>query len=737
MAKVSVVVPISNAEKYLNKCINSLVHQTLKDIEIIFVANGSEDLCSDIISSYADERITLLTQSNSNAGCARNKGMEHAAGEYIIFLDANDYFELDMLELMYNKALADDADICICNAESFNDEAGETCESDFHLDTSVVSQKLPFSAEDVKDRVFNFTSSVPWNKLFKTKFIKENGLLFQSVKKTDDLFFVFANLALAKRITYVNKPFVHHLFCNELQGEKNALNLAFYDAVIALKNELECRNLLKTYDKSFVNMALSVCAYTFYGVKDKKNFAELASFLKSKCFYDFGIAGHTRGYFYNKSDFDVFLDVINLDESSLWRKYHEMPADEAYPLIDIDNWQCPVDIPQDGKIKISVIVPVYNAEDYVAQCVDSIRNNTLKDIEIICVNDGSTDNSLAVLNELKKQDNRIIVVDKPNGGPSQTRNKGLEIAQGEYISFIDSDDYIHPRTYEFLYAEAEKDNLDQLYFSAASFFVSDDIYHDYSAFDTLYRRKKDYSGIFTGKEMFIKMVQNGEFRPSPCLLLSRRDFYEKNNLRFCNGILHEDNLFIIQCLTFAEKVRFANINLYYRRVRFNSIMTGNHALKRIYSYYRIIKILEQFAKENHLKKDKEFFNALMFQLSVMDYSACDIAEKITQEELNQFVETLDEAQAIDFYNHIHAVARIRVKNKELAKKAKASSELARITDYKFRQQNKRLEDANKKLILEKDALENENELLKSKLALKLVRLALKLDAFLAKIKGKK
>ncbi len=741
MAKVSVVVPVYNAEKYLNQCIESLLNQTLKDIEIIFVDDGSEDNSAGILSSYAekDSRIQLLKQENSFAGTARNLGMSIAAGEYIIFLDADDFFEADMLEAMYIKAKADNADVCLCSAKRFNDLTGEITEPKFYLNTSVLPENLPFSADDVKDRIFNFITPAPWTKLFKTAFVKANGFKFQPIKKTNDLFFVFANLSLAQKITYVNEPFVNYRFANSssLQGEKNAINIEFYDALIALKKELQNRGIYEKYDKSFVNRALSVCTYALKAADNKENFIKLANLYKSKYFFDFGIAGHTRAYFYNKADFDLLLDIIELEENSLWSKYNKPPVNNDFPLIDIDKWQCPVDINEDNGIKISVIIPVYNAENYVEECVDSVRNNTLKDIEIICINDGSTDNSLAVLNSLKEKDNRIIVVDKENSGPSETRNKGIEIAKGKYISFIDSDDYIHERTYEFLYAEAEKDNLDQLYFSASSFFDSDEIQNSFADFDCLYKRRGDYSKIASGKEMFTKMVQNGEFRPSPCLLISKREFLNKNKLCFYNDILHEDNLFTIQCLTYAQRVRFANINLYYRRVRRDSIMTGGNSIKRIYSYYLIIKMLEQFAKENNLSKDKAFFKALLYQLSVMDYNACDIAEKVSEKELENFIDTLDEAQAIDFYNHINAVSRLRQKNKELSMNLKISAEFAKVNEYKENHIKECQKDEISRLRSDKAVLIKENNRLKAVISKRLVRLAIKIDKLICRIRRKK
>lgn len=515
--------------------------------------------------------------------------------------------------------------------------------------------------------------------------------------------------------------------------DSSDLSCKFYDAFMTLKKELEKQNLFSKFEKSFVNSALAVLLHVLNDKNNKDDYIKFAELLKSKYFFDFNIAGHTRPYFYNNSDFDLLIDIVNKSGEELWHKYKNAELSTDCPLFDVDNWQNDEVVENDGSVKISVIIPVYNAEDYVEECVNSIRNNTFKNIEIICVNDGSTDNSLAVLNSLKLKDDRIVVVDKPNGGPSDTRNAGIDVAKGEYISFIDSDDYIHPKTYEFLYAKVLKENLDQLYFCAKSFFDGDDIKSKFFKFNDLYRRRKDYSDIVSGRQFFIESVNNAEFRPSPCMVISRREFLNKNNLRFEKGLLHEDNLFIIQCLTFAEKVSYVNADLYFRRVRHESIMTGQNYIKRIYSYYRIIKILEQFAKTENLKNDKLFFDALKYQLSVMDFSACDLAEKVDDKELEKFSDTLDEDEAIDFYNHINAVTRVRKNNKLNSKRAKDLNEKCVVNDYKYKYINHNLSEENKKLKNENNRLSKENKSLRSKI---LVRLALKIDAFISKLKGK-
>ena len=110
--------------------------------------------------------------------------------------------------------------------------------------------------------------------------------------------------------------------------------------------------------------------------------------------------------------------------------------------------------------KISVIIPVYNVEKYLRRCLESVINNTYTNLEIICINDGSSDNSLKILNEYAARDSRVVVFSKSNGGLSSARNKGIKKSTGEYITFIDSDDWVHPQFFEILIQSLQNDNTD-------------------------------------------------------------------------------------------------------------------------------------------------------------------------------------------------------------------------------------------------------------------------------------
>ncbi len=232
--------------------------------------------------------------------------------------------------------------------------------------------------------------------------------------------------------------------------------------------------------------------------------------------------------------------------------------------------------------KISVIIPIFNVEEYLTQCLDSVINQTLKDIEIICVNDGSTDNSQDIVDCYEKKDDRIRKIVKANGGLSSARNAGLEIATGEYVHFMDSDDLLETNAYENLYNEAKRLSLDILYFEAKSFFENDEIKNNNLDKITLYDRKNNY-GVKRGLDLFAELKRNNDYIVSACLQLVKHKLIE--NIRFKEGIYYEDNLFTFMTICRADRAACISKKYYLRRVRNGSIttsqVTANHCLSKL------------------------------------------------------------------------------------------------------------------------------------------------------------
>lgn len=217
---------------------------------------------------------------------------------------------------------------------------------------------------------------------------------------------------------------------------------------------------------------------------------------------------------------------------------------------------------------ISFIVPVYNVENYLEQCVESILSQSYKNFELILVDDGSTDKSSELCDNLKSKDKRIRVIHKKNGGLSDARNTGLNCAQGEYVIFLDSDDFW-----------LSKDGLQQLIFK-----LNGTVIYDFICFNCSYyypsRDKFKKWPSFDGKivcgvnkeESIVALIRSGVFPMSACLKVIKRDFLLNNNLFFQKGVLAEDILWFIELLEKAQSIAFVNMYIYaYRREVCNSI----------------------------------------------------------------------------------------------------------------------------------------------------------------------
>lgn len=256
-----------------------------------------------------------------------------------------------------------------------------------------------------------------------------------------------------------------------------------------------------------------------------------------------------------------------------------------------------------SEIKVSVIIPIYNVEQYIETCICSVLEQQLNNIEVICVDDGSTDCSMDIVKKYASEDARIIILQKENGGQSTARNAGIDISQGEYVYFLDSDDYLVRDALQILYDEAKQYDLDNVYFDAESFFESDDLKENYSNYISYYSRNNDYSEVVSGLELLRRMDRNKEFRVSPCLQFFKRRFLVENNLKFEEGIIHEDDLFALQVCLYEKRTKHIGRKLYMRRIRNNSTMTSSDSYQHSYSYFYCIERMLEVLAQSEIDKD--------------------------------------------------------------------------------------------------------------------------------------
>lgn len=245
-------------------------------------------------------------------------------------------------------------------------------------------------------------------------------------------------------------------------------------------------------------------------------------------------------------------------------------------------------------IKVSIIIPVYNVEKYIDKCINSAVNQTLKDIEIIIIDDGSTDNSINIIKKYEIRYSNIVVVNQSNKGVSASRNIGLDKAKGEYIYFLDSDDYINLNLANDLYDLAKKQNLDIIHFDA-NVVYEDGFYSKNNPYD---RSKVIESKVYSGKCFYENVKQNNGYRASVCTYIYKNEFLKKHKLNFYEGILHEDELFTTKSITLAESILYLPKKYFFRRMRGGSIMTSEKSVRNIIGYYTVAEQLYTYYTKN-------------------------------------------------------------------------------------------------------------------------------------------
>lgn len=219
-------------------------------------------------------------------------------------------------------------------------------------------------------------------------------------------------------------------------------------------------------------------------------------------------------------------------------------------------------------VRISVIVAVYNDEEYLEECLDHIVNQSFQDLEIICINDGSSDNSLDILNSFAANDARINIINQENQGLGAVRNKGITIAKGDYVYFMDADDYLEFNALEELYDLSERLSLDFAIFKLNNFDDTTKEHIDSEDFHYTMPKLKERVGEYVFDYSDIEDIALKIPVSAPGCLF-RRDFIQ--DLRFPEGLLFEDNVFFTEALFKAEKIRFYDKFLYNRRVRPDSL----------------------------------------------------------------------------------------------------------------------------------------------------------------------
>ncbi|MDY6407290.1 MAG: glycosyltransferase family 2 protein, partial [Pseudomonadota bacterium] len=401
--KVSIVI-LADKTEHLSECMESVLKQNHQDIEVICVTDSSNKDIFDRVHQHQDKRVRYLDLNEGELAEGYNKALEQATGEFVLLLNSDSILKPEMVEKML--AAADKSDIIISGYTEVQDN-GNTNNVRYSNDF----KKSPLTVQKQKN-IYDLMFPGPWNKLIRLDLVKKNKL---TLERTEGFYtfvqFLFLCFCYAKDIKVIDDALLrspNHVFRESFSDEKTYINLI--KQIDSVFQQIKKRNLGSCWD-----------AFTATGRQLLRKI----------------IVSHP-----------------------VWRLRQLLPliqknmSPDAFDRIfyqDRSFYACKA---------VAIIIPAYNAEATLARCLDSACQQTLKDIEIICIDDGSTDDTLNILNEYARKDNRITVLHQENSGQAIARNKGLRVAAGEYIQFLDADDYLDPDACEILYLYSRLADLD-------------------------------------------------------------------------------------------------------------------------------------------------------------------------------------------------------------------------------------------------------------------------------------
>ena len=668
--KVSVLVPVYNMAAYLPQCMKALCNQTLEDLEIIAIDDGSTDASPEILRYWADKdaRIRIISKPNSGYGASMNRGLEAARGTYVGIVEPDDFPDLVMFQKLVRVAEKHNADVVKCNYYLHYADH-EDVAWNFHG----FGYNVPFDPAD--NPAIVTTPPAIWTGLYRRSFLRREQIDFRETPGASfqDAAFSLKVWFAATRAVLLRRPMLHYRMDNPGSSSKTT------DKVYTVCDELACAYefLQKRPDRA---RAFAPWFNVDKWGKYRWNYERIAPAVHVEFaermrdeFEAAREAGELDINLFERNSKGQLLYLLDKGPEAFAKRYPDsFPLDyEDDPLASDYVAECvargsvapatkvpskasgaqqQVDavVPEGPSPAVSVIVPVYNTAPFVTQCLDSLKAQTYGDFEVFVVDDASTDDSLAIVNAAVEGDDRFTVLPQPeNRGLSAVRNVGLAHASGEYVVFLDSDDYLRADALAKLVTRARTQRLDDLYFSGESFYETDDVR------DTLvedFGVRTSFEGVLTGRELFVYFEERDQFFTQAALRMVRRGLLEEHGIRFKEGILHEDILFTFQTLVVSERSSFLNEPLYQRRLRADSIMGRKRTLANIEGHFVSLQAMKKWFYEHADEVDSPFAAALAKRIATWrEMVAHDWSTDISSEDQARYLAELSPTDRVDFY----------------------------------------------------------------------------------------
>ena len=507
---ISIIVPIYNTEKYLHQCLDSILNQTYTNFEVLLINDGSTDSSGMICQEYVgrDSRFRYFEKDNGGVASARNLGLERSGGAYITFIDSDDWVEQNYLDVLYTALKENDTDVAISTYKRFAQDGV------FYLRS--------YSRED--DEFLNLGTRSRDSFLEILPRLGELDHSFYSISSKLIKREIIGNLLFDEQISYAEDlNFFFHLYL----GVESVVFVRDYTYVYG------------THDAS-----------TSQNVNELQALQELEIF--KKMFQQIDRMGLPTFHYFKRMENVVTYRISGFPTSKAIREYESFVSE----IRERVTYLQPL---------ISLIVPIYNTEKYLHQCLDSILNQTYTNFEVLLVNDGSTDSSRMICQEYVGRDSRFRYIEKANGVLTDARNVGITRAQGEFLSFVDSDDWIEPTYVEDLYRAALLNDAEVVVSNYKKFDVKANCYWIH-IFDDYY--ETHYSGEELIQQLPLLERKDLSFTTSWGILFARRLF---DIISFPKGKTIEDTR--TNYRLFAESCRSIYIHkaLYNYRVGVDSI----------------------------------------------------------------------------------------------------------------------------------------------------------------------
>lgn len=579
--KVSVIVPVCNVEKYLIECLDSIIAQTLQDIEIICVNDGSTDGSEKILEEYAenDKRIKIIDKENAGYGHAMNIGMDMAKGEYIGIVESDDYVLPEMFETLYEAAVNNDLDFVKSDFYRFYGE-GESLQREYYKTARDDENYNIILNPSENHIVFKFLMNT-WSGLYKRDFLRKNNIRHNETPGASfqDNGFWFKCNVCGQRTMVIDTAFYMNRRDNPDSSVYNPQKVYCgnieYDYIYAY---LKANGILSDFLEVYVFKKFHTYKFTINRIADelKKDYIHHIS----KEFKNMEKNGELVSRYLSNTDWNMIRWIMR-------------DPDEYYYL-GLGN-----------EVTVSVILPVYNVENYLDQCLTSIENQSLKKVEIICVDDGSTDSSLEILRNHQNRDHRIRIVTQQNSGAGKARNEGMKISRGKYLSFLDADDYIDKDTMQLAVDRAEKYDADITIFRSFLYDneTGNETLNNYSVRLEKLPKQTVFSQYDIQGNIFTDIMGWAWDK------LYKASFVYNTGLQFQEQRTTNDMYFVYASLLKAPRITILNKHLYHQRRNVSTSLSNTREKSWDCFYYALSKVRQELIESGlYENQEKNFVN---------------------------------------------------------------------------------------------------------------------------------